>query len=43
MPVDKHKKKPKDAKSLKKRLDEKAKAKDYKGIGALVQEDVSMR
>jgi hypothetical protein len=41
MPVDKYKRKPKDAKSLKKKLDEKAKAGDYRGIGTLVQEDVS--
>jgi hypothetical protein len=41
MPVDKHKRKPKDAKSLKRKLDEKAEAKDYHEIPPLVQEDVS--
>jgi hypothetical protein len=43
MPVGKHKRKPKDAKSLKMKLDEKAEAKDYHEIPPLVQEDVSTR
>jgi hypothetical protein len=41
MPVGKHTRKPKDAKSLKKKLDEKAEAKAYYEIPPLVQEDVS--
>jgi hypothetical protein len=42
MPVGKHKKTPKNAKSLKERLDTKAKAKakEDKAICSLVQEDV---
>jgi len=43
MPVGKQKRKPKDAKSLKKKLDEKAKLGDDKAICRLVQEDVSTR
>jgi hypothetical protein len=43
MPVNKHKKKPKDAKSLKKKLDIKTEAGDYKGIPPLIQEDISTR
>jgi hypothetical protein len=43
MPVSKNTKKPKDAKALKKKLVEKAEAKDYKGIPPIVQEDVSTR
>ncbi|CZR64883.1 uncharacterized protein PAC_14783 [Phialocephala subalpina] len=42
MPVGKHKRKPKDAKSFKKKLDEKAQAGDYKGIPPLVQEDLEV-
>jgi hypothetical protein len=41
MPVSKQKKKPRDAKSLKEKLDAKAKAQDDKAICSLIQEDVS--
>jgi hypothetical protein len=36
MSINKYKKKPKDIKSLKKKLDIKAKVKDYKGIPLLI-------
>ena len=43
MPVGGSKKKSKNPKSLKEKLDTKAKAKDHKAICSLVQEDVSTR
>jgi len=42
MPVGKHKRKPQNAKSLKEKLDAKAKAKDDKAICSLVQEDLEV-
>ena len=36
MPISKYKKKPKDAKSLKKKLNIKAEVRDYKGIPLLI-------
>jgi hypothetical protein len=41
MPVAKDTKTPKNAKALKEKVDERAKAKEYKAIGPLVQQDVS--
>jgi hypothetical protein len=43
MLISKYKRKPKDTKSLKMKLDEKVEAKDYYEIPPLVQEDVSTR
>jgi len=43
MPVQDEKKKPKDAKALKEKLDVEAKAKNSKAICDLIQKDVSMR
>jgi len=42
MPVGKHKRKPKNAKSLKEKLDARAKAKDRKAICRLIQEDLEV-